>query len=203
MSLVTFLLELVLVAAGAYGLRQWHRWLFVLALAAGVIGFIISIAQYFVTGGIWWFAPWDFLLAPATIAVVFAAFGIGPLAAQLRSRSDSSDTDFDRELYANLVELADLLNNGPSRRDRASIESWIAQANTRGVRVLHNFERMNAPTRGWRDLLGAYIDLTRKTVAAIPSGVTPDERRQLATEGDELSRRYEALRRRYGKRRRT
>lgn len=203
MSLSTFILELALIGAGAYGLRQRRHWLFILALAAGIIGSIVSIVQYAVTGGIWWFAPWDIMLALATISVAVAAVAAGPHGAQIRNRFSSTDAEFDRELYRNLVELGDILNNGPERQDPASIQMWITRANERCLRVLGQLERMNAPSRDWNDLRDAYVDLTRKTVAALPSGVTPDERRMLVAEGAELSRQYETLRLRVGEHRRT
>ena len=189
MSLTTLLLELVLAAAGAYGLRQQRHWLFALALAAGIAGSVLSLAQYYVTGEIRWFSPWDLVLAPATVAVVASA-----LASHRYKRSRTIDAKFDSELYACLVELGAILDEGPSQQEPAAIASWTSKAYERGLNVLKTLERMTAPSREWHDLLAAYIQLTRDTVKAIPSGVTPDQRKRLADQGDALSRRYERMR---------
>lgn len=198
MSLTTFCLGLLLTAAGAYGFRRWHHWLFVLAVAAGVVGSLVSVAQYQATGGVWWLAPWDFLLAPATVAVALLAFtNLAPILAQKLSPSWSSEGEFDRELYAALVELGAILDGSP--QDPDSTESWIAQATTRASVVLHHLEQMNAPNSEWQGLLAGYVELTRKTAAAIRSGVSPDERSLLIAEGDALTKEYEATRQRHGK----
>ena len=70
----------------------------------------------------------------------------------------------------------------------------FARAYERATTVLNRLERMTTPGPEWNELLGGYLVLTRKTLAAIPSGVTPDERRRLVDEGDELATRYENLR---------
>jgi hypothetical protein len=189
MSLTTLLLELVLVAAGSYGLRQQRHWLFVLAVAAGLAGSVVWLARYYVTGGIRWFGPWDLLLVPATIAVVAFA-----LEAHRRKTSWASGARFDRELYSCLAELGAILDEGPIEQEPRVIASWISNAYERGLHVLSTLERMTAPSPEWHDLLAAYIQLTRDTVEAIPSGVTPDQRKRLADQGDALSRRYERIR---------
>jgi hypothetical protein len=97
-------------------------------------------------------------------------------------------------LYACLVELHDILDVGPADQGREVIDAWTAKAYGRATTVLNRLERMTPPSREWNELLDAYSALTRKTVAAIPSGVTPDQRRRLLDEGGELSRRYEDLR---------
>ena len=193
MSLTTLLLELGLVAAGFYGLRQSKHWLFRFAFAAGVVGSFVSIVTYLAERRFWWFAPWDLALTPAVIAV--AALALAP---RLRNPSRWAEARFDRDLYASLVELGNILNNGPTQQDRAVVESWIAQAHQRALSILHTLERIKAPSREWNDLLEAYVDLTKETVAAIPAGVTADERQSLVVEGDDLLRRYEGLRLRIG-----
>lgn len=195
MSLTTFLLELGLVAAGFYGLRQWKHWLFWFAIAAGLIGSLASVVTYAATGRFWLFAPWDLVLTSAAVTV--AVLALGP---QFRSGSRWAEARLDRDLQASLVELGEILNNGPTQQDRAFVESWIDQANQRALRVLHTLERMKAPSGEWNDLLVAYIELTKKAVAAIPSGVTPDQRRRMVAEGAILARKYESLRRSSAKR---
>ena len=95
MSLTTFLLELGLVAAGFYGLRQWKHWLFWFAIAAGLIGSLASVVTYAATGRFWLFAPWDLVLTPAAVTV--AVLALGP---QFRSGSRWAEARFDRDLYA-------------------------------------------------------------------------------------------------------
>jgi hypothetical protein len=189
MSLTSLLADLVLVGAGAYGL--WHRrhWLFFLAVAGGVFGLAMSLDWYFATGGIWWLAVSDLVSAP--IAVVMALIVLLP---RLRNRMSDSDGRFDRDLYACLGELGHIFDGRPTGQDREVIASWITQAYERCLRVLHNLERLEAPSRDWNGLLGAYIELTRKTAAVIYSGVTPDQNRLLDAEGDALATRYEGMR---------
>ena len=189
MSLTTLLLEIVLVGAGLYGRRRRHHWLFLFAITAGVVGSVTSFVMFVVAKQIWWFAPWDLALTPAVLAV--AAFALAPA---LMSRPGWAEARSDRDLYASLVELGEILNNGPTQQDRAVVGAWITQAHQRALSVLHTLERMKAPSREWSELLAAYIELTKRTVAAIPSGVTPDQRRLMAAEGAQLARRYEKLR---------
>ena len=196
MSLTSQSADLLLVGAGAFGL--WHRrhWLFFLAVGFAVFGLAMSLDQYLATGGIWWLALSDLVFAP--IAVLWALIALLP---RLRNRLEDSDARFDRDMRACLGELGDILNDGPIGQEQEVIESWIAQAHERGLRVLHNLERLEAPSRDWNNLLCAYIELTRKTVAMIPSGVTPGEERQLDAEGDALATRYEGFRPYFRKRR--
>ena len=193
MSLTTLLLEFGLVAAGFYGLRESKHWLFRYAFAAGVVGSLVSIVTYLAERRFWWFAPWDLVLTPAVVAV--AALALAP---RLRNPSGWAEARFDRDLHASLVELDNILNNGPAQQDRAVVESWIAQTHERALSIVHTLERMKAPSREWNDLLEAYVELIKKTVAAIPTGATADERQSLVVEGDDLLRRYESLRLRIG-----
>ena len=189
MSLTALLSELVLVAAGAYGLRQQRHWLFKFAIVAGLVGSAFSLARYYLTGEIRWFSPWDLVLASATIAVVAVA-----LEAHRRKLSIASGAKFDRELHACLVELGAILEEGPIEQDPQVIAAWSGNAYERGLKVLSSMERLTAPTREWHDLLVAYIQLTRETVEAIPPGVTSDQRKRLADKGHELAARYERIR---------
>jgi ABC-type transport system involved in cytochrome c biogenesis permease subunit len=93
MSLTTLALEILLVAAGAYGLRQQRHWLFKFAIVVGLAGLALSLARYYATGEVRWFNPWDLVLAPATIAVVAFA-----LATHRRKMSRASGAKFGREL---------------------------------------------------------------------------------------------------------
>ena len=189
MSLTGLLSELVLVAAGAYGLRQQRHWLFKFAIVAGLAGLALSLARYYLTGEIRWFSPGDLVLAPATIAMFAFA-----LESHRRKMSVASGAKFDRELHACLVELGAILEEGPIEQDPQVIAAWIGNAYERGLKVLSSLERMTAPSRAWHDLLAAYIQLTRETVEAIPTGVTSDQRKRLADKGHELATQYDRIR---------
>ncbi len=183
MSLLTLTCAFVLLASGAFGFRRSRHWTFAVAVVGGLAWVIFSAKDYVATRHFRLFSEWDLLLGPLALGVAFLAHKAG-----------SRFAAFDRELYSALVELREALAVGPARQDPESLDSWILEATTSGHRVLRRFERIVAPDRESADLLRAYVELTRRTVTAIPSGVTGDERRQLADEGDELSLRYESLR---------
>ena len=199
MSVATLLLELVLAAAGAFGLRQRRHWLFVLALAAGAVGALISVGQYVSRGEVRIFASWDLVLAPSTAVLVLAAFAAYSSPRRHNRNNSSPVATFDRELYNCLSELGDILSRGPSRRDHQSIDVWTRDATDRGASVLRRLQALEPPTSDWTELLTEYIDLARETVAAIPYGVTLDERKRLSAKGDDLARRYTMLRTSIGK----
>jgi hypothetical protein len=135
------------------------------------------------TRTIWWLA------VPATVATGVVAVRIVRVK---RSRK------FDRELSATLTELNEILRHGPESQDRASIDSWIAQAELRAKAVLGRLTGIRPPNREWGDLLESYVDLAERTIAAITTGVSADQRRHLVEQGENLARRYEALRLRGG-----
>ena len=193
MSLTTLLLEIVLALAGARGLLRGRDWVLGVALVGGLTGCAVSLAGFIRTERVFWLAPWDLLLAPATLAVSIAAFPrlVPPV---LRARLWSAPANLDRELSAVLQELGDILNGRPSPDDRRQFETWVEDASARGSAVLIRLERQRAASGEWGALIDAYIALTRRLVAAIPSGVTAEEREMLSDEGDRLARKYEALR---------
>jgi peptidoglycan/LPS O-acetylase OafA/YrhL len=91
---MTFLLEIVLGGVGAHGLRKRRDWLLAVALVAGAVGCIISIAQFLLIRGIWWFAPWDLLLLPATVALVLVEFAKSAPLQDFRTWLGRSRSDF-------------------------------------------------------------------------------------------------------------
>ena len=193
MSLATLVLELLLASVAAIALRRGRDWAFVAVMAAGAIGSIFSIGQFAMTQRIWWFSLWDVLLAPATAAVTVAAFP-WLLPGGVRRLMLSPEVKLDRDLVSILGELGDILGSRPPSDDAHAVESWAANAVPQGTQVLRRLEGMVAPTPEWSDLLRAYIALTRRTVAAIPSGVTAEQYQALQAEGDDLSLRLEGLR---------